>query len=134
MAQEGKTPASQTPPKATPPAPTATSKPGAPQTGKPAVPQPAKPTAAPTASPNLPTEKKYLDVKVGDFVEFKVRKPDGDIWRIGKVTSLNRHFADIMPLESESIYCSHKEFIRRVLSKEEVAKLPPAVNWYLERH
>ncbi len=73
-------------------------------------------------------------MKVGDFVEFKVRKPDGEVWRIGKVTSLNRHFADIMALESERIYCSHKQFIRRVLSKEEVAALPPPVNWYLERH
>ncbi len=139
MAQEGKTPTAETPSKAPPTPPPATSKPAAPQTAKPSTPQPAapqpvKPAAAPTASPNLPIEKKYIEVKVGDFVEFEVRKPDGEVWRIGKVTSLNRHFADIMALESERIYCSHKQFIRRVLSKEEVAALPPPVNWYLERH
>ena len=134
MAKEDKTPASQIPTKAPPAAPLATSKSAAPQPAKPAAPQPAKPSAAPAPSPNLPTEKKYIDVKVGDFVEFKVRKPDGEVWRIGKVTSLNRHFADIMALESERIYCSHKQFIRRVLNKDEIAALPPPVNWYLERH
>ncbi len=135
MAQEGKAPASQTPPKAPPAEPATTPKLTAPpETAKPAAPQPSKPAATPAASPNLPTEKKYIEVKVGDFVEFKVRKPDGEVWRIGKVTSLNRHFADIMALESERIYCSHKQFIRRVLSKEEVLALPPSANWYLERH
>ncbi len=122
MSQEGKTPTPQTPPATAPAAP------------KPAAPLPVKPSATPPASPNLPPERNYIDVKVGDFVEFKVRKPDGEIWRVGKVTSLNRDFTDIMPLESETIYCTHKEFIRRVLSKDEVAALPPAANWYLERH
>ncbi len=126
MSQEGKTPPPQTPPK-TPPV-------TAHVTPKPAAPLLAKPAATPPTSPNLPTERNYIAVKVGDFVEFKVRKPDGEIWRVGKVTSLNRDFTDIMPLESETIYCTHKEFIRRVLSKEEVAALPPAANWYLERH
>ncbi len=140
MPQEDETPTPKTPPKTLPASPPAAPKPtAAPVTAKPAAPQPAapqpaRPAATPAASPNLPTEKKYIDVKVGDFVEFKVRKPDGEVWRIGKVTSLNRHFADIMALESERIYCSHKEFIRRVLSKEEVAALPPSTNWYLERH
>ena len=126
MSQEGKTP---TPP-TTPKTPQAT----APAAQKPAAPLLAKPATTPAASPNLPTERKYIEVKVGDFVEFKVRRPDGEIWRVGRVTSLNRDFTDIMPLESEMIYCTHKEFIRRVLSKEEVAALPPAANWYLERH
>lgn len=123
MSREGKTPTPQkTPPATVPAAP------------KPIPLAPAKPAAAPQTSPNLPTGRTYIAVKVGDFVEFKVRKPDGEIWRVGKVTSLNRDFTDIMPLESETIYCTHKEFIRRVLSKEEVAALPPAANWYLERH
>lgn len=125
MSQEGKPP---TPP--TPQTPPAT----IPATAKPAAPQPAKPAPSQATSPNLPSEQKYIEVKVGDFVEFKVRRPDGEAWKVGKVTSLNRHFADIMPLESERIYCTHKQFIRRVLSKDEVAALPPAVNWYLERH
>ena len=108
MSQEGKTPAPQTPPK-TPPV-------TIPIAPKPTTPPPPKPTTPP-ASPNLPTGRTYVAVKVGDFVEFKVRKPDGEIWRVGKVTSLNRDFTDIMPRESETIYCTHNEFIRRVLSK-----------------
>ncbi len=121
MSEEGKPAAAQTPP-----SPQATP-------AKPVPPQPAKPAPAQSASPNLPTERKYIEVKVGDYVEFKVRRPDGDVWRIGRVTSLNRDFTDIMPIDSERIYCTHKEFIRRVLAAEEVSALPPPVNWYLER-
>ena len=116
MSQEGKQAAAQTPATA------------------PAAAQPAKPVPSQAPTPNLPKERKYMDVKVGDFVEFKVRRPDGEVWKIGKVTSLNRDFTDIMPIDSERIYCSHKEFIRRALTKEEVAALPAAANWYLERH
>ncbi len=122
MSQEGKPDAPQPPASAAVVAP------------KPAAPQPSKPPAPQPASPNLPVERKYIEVKVGDFVEFKVRRPDGEVWKIGKVTSLNRDFTDIMPIDSERIYCSHKEFIRRVLSKDEVAALPAPTNWYLERH
>ncbi len=112
VAQASQTPASQT---------------------QPASPPVAKPASTQPGSPNLPTERKYIEVKVGDYVEFRVRRPDGDVGKIGRVASLNRDFADIMPLDSERIYCTHKEFIRRVLGLDEVAKLPLAVNWYLER-
>jgi hypothetical protein len=103
-------------------------------TQKPAAPAAVKPSAPSAPSPNLPTEHKYIEIKVGDFVEFKVRRPDGDAWKIGKVTSLNRDFTDIMPIDSERIYCTHKEFIKRVLSKDEASALPIPTNWYLERH
>lgn len=123
------------PPKATPPSQPAPAKPpgAVPASVKPAPPQPAKPAASQAASPNLPKEREYLPVKVGDYVEFRVRRPDGDAWKLGRVTSLNRDFADIMPLDAERIYCTHKEFVRRILTKEEVASLPEPVNWFLER-
>ncbi len=130
-----KNPADQQTTPAKPSTTPSASVPTVPSTSKPAPSaQPAKPITATSASPNLPTERKYIDVKVGDVVEFRVRRPDGEVNKIGKVTSLNRDFSDIMPLDSERIYCTHKEFIKRVLSKDEVAGLPEPTNWYIERH